>query len=322
MNEIIISYDKFTYNIKLIKNHIKNTKLCIVVKSDAYGHNLNNLIKYIENFDLIDYYGICENDEAKTIRQYSNKPIIRLRIATIPEIEEGLIYNIEELCGSVDMLDYYRNKHINIHIAIDSGMQNMGLSATEVNELSFDNLNIKGIMTHFKHLESSDNTMINYFLEIVKNINLPNILIHAFNSEKTLISENYFLNMVRVGALAYGLYFNDTIPCEPILQWKTKIIQIRKIKSRDTIGYLSTFVAQGDMVIAVIPIGYNNGYLREFSNKSYCLIKNTRCKSVGNISMNVTTLDITKIANIVSINDEVVIVGNQGNDSITLQELA
>lgn len=320
MASVNISYKTYKNNIRLIKKYIKNTKLCVVVKGDAYGHNLEKMMSSIKNFKLIDYYGICDNDEAKIIRKYTDKPIIRLRIASIREIEEGFNLDIEELCGSIDMLNYYKNKPIKIHLAIDTGMNNMGLTYEQFNGLSLANLQIKGIMTHFKHLEKS-NVMLDSFLRIVNSINREDILIHAFNSEKILISD-YFFDMVRTGILTYGLMQNNIIPCKPILSWETTIIQIRKLTKGDTVGYLSTFIVEHNMTIAVIPIGFNNGYLREFSNKSSVLVHGCRCKVIGIISMNVTTIDVTHIEHLIKINDKVTLVGTQGNQSITLEELA
>lgn len=320
MSSINISYKTYQNNIKLIKEYIKDTKLCVVVKGDAYGHNLEKLMDYIKDCELIDYYGICDNEEAKIIRKYSNKPIIRLRVASIKEIEDGTIFDIEEICGSMEMVRYFKQKPIKIHLAIDTGMNNMGLTCDKLSEISLNDLNIKGCMTHFKHLEKA-NTMLNSFLQAISIINCKNIIIHAFNSEKTLISD-YFFDMIRVGLLTYGLIQNEMIPCKPILSWETTVIQIRKLKKGDTVGYLSTFVAENNMVIAVLPVGFYNGYLREFSNKSFVLVQGIRCKVVGIISMNVMTIDVTHIENIVRINDRVILVGDQGNQSITLEELS
>jgi len=302
MPHLKFNLDNYIYNLKKIKEMIKESKICLVLKSDAYGFGLNNLLEQIFKLNIIDYVAITENKEAKIIREYSKKiNILRIRPANLTELKEGFKYNIEELLDSNEKIKLINkiNKKTPVHLSLDMGINNLGMKIEDLNIDDIKNLNIKGIMTHFPdivNLESDNFKNFKNLYEILKQNYFRNIIAHVANTSNFLFHrENIYLDMIRIGRLQYGMTKSTKNFLKPTLEWKVNYVSIKNVKKNDTIGYNYYFKALSDMIILIIPYGYNNGYPILENNNQYVMVNNTRCKVVGKVNMNLIQVDISNI---------------------------
>jgi alanine racemase len=302
MSCLKFNLNNYISNLINLKLKLGNTKLCLVLKSNAYGFGLNNIFKEISNLNLIEYIAITENIEAETIRNYNKYiKIIRIRSATKKEIMNGREFNIEELIDSLDKIKLINelDQSIPVHLSIDMGMNNIGMKINQVNIKELEKLNLMGIMTHFPgiaNIKSEDFIKFKELTNKLKKQYFPNIISHVSNTTNFLYhKEKLFFDMVRIGRLQYGMTQNILNILKPTIQWKVNYIAIKNVKKGDTIGYDNNFIAKNNMNILIIPYGYNNGYPILENNIQYASVNNKKCKLVGKVSMNIIQIDITNL---------------------------
>ncbi|MGC9326041.1 MAG: alanine racemase [Candidatus Hinthialibacter sp.] len=318
-------------------------RLCVVLKADAYGHGLDLLAPaaYAAGVDAI---AIADNAEAEIVRKLGIPcTLIRLRPSFPEEVEESLQWGVEEIAGSLDQAIYLselgekKRSPIPVHLALDVGIGRMGFSYSSQKDqiervCRLPGLRIAGVMTHFpcadeEKLSISKEQWIrfNQDVESIKPMLPKDVVVHIANSAAILRMPESHHHMVRLGIVSYGLSPSPAVSMapdiQPVMSVATKITQIRDVAKGSTIGYGMTYRLDRDSRIAVLPIGYANGYLRAFSNKSDVLIRQTRCPVVGRISMNMTTVDIGRLSE-VQPGDEAVLLGVQGTQYISADELA
>jgi alanine racemase len=194
-------------------------------------------------------------------------------------------------------------------------------------------ITVVGIMTHFAAADGKDLAFTQrqiedfYSLRQALHAYLPdNVLTHTHNSAATVRLTTHCNSLVRVGATCYGVRtsrdFENPSALKPVMSIKTKVAQVRAIPAGRTIGYGSLFTTQRNSSIASLPVGFGEGYPRALFNKGIVLIHGRRCPVVGRVSLNITTVDVTDVPEEVKWGDEVVIVGRQGEEEITFEELA
>jgi alanine racemase len=342
--EVTVWADNFKDNISHIRSRVKPSQLCVVMKANAYGHGLKELAPTAVAAGA-DYIGICTNPEAAIIRELGlDIKLLRLRMALPQELQESIeLLNIEEQIGTIEAAKYLseagvkRGKKIPVHINIDTGMGRSGFFSNQIEELKqvcgLPGIDIVGVMTHFASSDGKDLAFTHRQIEdfnkarqVLKDYVDHNVLTHTHNSAATVRIINENNRLVRVGAACYGVQtsqdFQNPPELKPVMSVKTRVAQVRKIPQGKTIGYGSLFTTQRDSVIASLPVGFGEGYPRSLFNKGIVLIKGYRCPVVGRVSLNITTVDITDIPESVEWGDEVVLVGTQGNEEITFEELA
>jgi len=338
----IINLNKLKNNYLSVKKHCNN-KVLALVKADAYGHGIIECAKVFEEIGA-DYLGVACLEEAEIIRNNNiNTPILCL--GPVPKGDEDYCVNIDadqtitcfdELINLEKACKKF-NKTKNIHLKIDSGMHRIGVRIEDIDTiLEFVNnskyLNLKGVFTHFADSDSFDKTytinQAEYFIKavnIIKNKGVKNIIVHCSNSGALLSYPEYNFDMVRAGIILYGYYpsneVDKPINVEPVLSFETAVIAINTILKGEKISYGCTYTAEKDMIVAVIPVGYGDGYKRLNSNKGYVLINNKKAKVVGRVCMDMTMVDVTDIPD-VSIGDSVVLIGEQGAEKITTDDVA
>lgn len=250
-------------------------------------------------------------------------------------------------------------KMINIHLKLDTGMGRIGFRSLEelkavLSELkTLKSLNVDGVFTHFavadgifkhsaeedgifthsakedgedvsftlKQIESFDN-----MIQVIKQFGFRPKYTHASNSAGIINFPNAHYNMVRGGISMYGYYpSNNTnhtkIPLLPVLQWETKVVHVKFINIGDSISYGRTFIASSQRKVATLPVGYADGYNRLLGNKAYVLIHNMRAPVIGRVCMDQIMIDVTDIPD-VSPGDQAILIGEQGTESISADELA
>ncbi|HOX53942.1 MAG TPA: alanine racemase [Candidatus Omnitrophota bacterium] len=331
------------HNFKQIKKLVGNkAKVLCVVKADAYGHGMVEVSKKLVKCGA-DYFGVASIDEAIKLRKSGIKlPILILEL--IPDEHAGSIvdYNLtqgistEKLAQSLNNYARKKGKIAKVHIKIDTGMGRLGVWHEGALELvkkikKLKNIKIEGIYTHFPCADTDrffTNHQVRNFDTLIKRLNKNNIDIpfrHCANSVGVIDYKCSHLNLVRPGLMLYGIYPKENlrpkIELQPVMSFKTKVLFTKKIPQGRTVSYGRTYIARRPTSIATLPVGYSDGYLRVLSNKAEVLIKGARRKIAGRICMDQSMVDLNNLKN-VSIGDEVVLVGKQGKEKITLEELA
>ncbi|HOK93682.1 MAG TPA: alanine racemase, partial [Spirochaetota bacterium] len=237
-------------------------------------------------------------------------------------------------------------KEISIHIKVDTGMGRLGFLCDEINSTPSINLaqkileisklpfiKIEGIYSHFATSDDKDKSYANLQLSIFKNLikQLEKILpyrplYHMANSGAIIDLPESHLDMVRPGISMYGIYpssevCKEKINLKPVLSLKSKIVHLKKVSPGFKISYGCTFVAKRESLIATVPVGYADGYPRALSSIGEMLVRGKRVPVVGRVCMDLLMLDVTEVSD-VSLYDEVVILGKQGKEEITADEIA
>lgn len=354
INWLEISRSAIKYNLKQFRKIIgSKVKLMAIVKSNAYGHRMISCAKIALNSEA-DWLGVVNLDEALELRRANIKsPILILSYFPIKDLKQIR----EAIRVSVDLPVYdlktakllsktasKLGKLARIHIKVDTGTSRLGVLVKnalgfikQVEKLS--NLEIQGIFSHYASSESFDQTFTNKqvekfrsLLERLKREGIEIPLAHTACSASTIVNPQTHFDMVRIGISMYGLWSSEDTKrlaqkvrpdfnLKPVLAWKTRIIQIKQLPKGTTVGYGCTYKVKRPTKLAVLPCGYYEGYSRLLSNKGEVLVKGKRAKVLGRVCMNLIMVDVTNIPK-VKVEDEVILIGKQGKEEITADEIA
>ncbi|MDE1314219.1 alanine racemase [Vibrio aestuarianus] len=336
-----IDLGQFKQNIEQFKSHINTgTKICAVMKADAYGNGIRGLMPTILAQE-IPCIAITSNGEARAVRESGFKgQLLRVRSASLDEIAQSIELDIEELIGSqvqaaqLAQLTQQKGKILKVHLALnDGGMGRNGIDmSTEagkqeaVNIATQDGIKIVGIMTHFPNYNADEirsklasfNTHSAWLIEQAK-LKRSELILHVANSYTALNVPEAQLDMVRPGGVFYGdLPTNPEYPS--IVSFKTRIASLHHLPQGSTVGYDSTYRVTRDSVLANLPVGYSDGYPRKMGNRSDVLVNGQRAPVIGVTSMNTTLVDVTNIKGILP-NQDVTLFGKQKQERITVTEM-
>lgn len=340
-----INLDNLACNFHSIKNHLnENIKYMAVVKADAYGHGALECARRLEK-EGIDWFGVALPQEGIQLR----KSGIFKHILCLGGFWEGqeadiLNYSItpviyrSELAESFNRAAKERGVIADVHIKVDTGMNRVGVRYDELQEFidklkQFENIKVDGVMTHFASADSDTeftNLQIKRFNDAVE-LFYENGFHPTFkdlaNSPGALGHANSHGNMIRLGGVLYGLWW-DILPkninppqLKPVMSLHTKITLLKKVKKGEAVGYGRTFKADKDMLIAAIPMGYQDGYPRGFSNIGRAILNGQFVNVIGRISMDWTMLDVADVKD-VKVGDEVILIGQQNNLKVTAEDIA
>ncbi len=321
----------------------ENTKILVAVKADAYGHGVLEVSRVLVNLG-VNYLGVATTDEAVTLRHSGIKIPILLFSAILRKEALAIVkYGITQTVPSLEVAEFLSvcarrlGKKIKIHAKIDTGMGRLGVWHKEAvyfikNIKRYKNLELEGIYTHLPSADEKNRYFTEHqlfcFNELIKNLERSGIFIplrHAANSMGLLRFKSSYLNLVRPGLMIYGLYPGSkttrSIELKPALSFKTRIVYIKEVPKGRSISYGRTYMTDKKSKIATLPVGYADGYPRFLSNRAYVLLKEKKAPVVGRICMDQTMIDISGI-NKVRIGDEVVLIGRQGKETVTAEQLA
>lgn len=338
----IIDLKKLENNFLNIKNFTKK-KVLVLVKANAYGHGIVECSRVLEKAG-VDYLGTASLEEGVKLRESGIKCPI-LCVGALPQDSENMCvdFNVDQAISSVEELcrieEYSSQKNIKakVHIKIETGMHRTGIrSGNELDELlkrikKSEYVTLKGVFTHFAVSDSDDRTYTDYQAEEFKKAvaQIKNegfdVIVHCANSGAILQYPELTFDMVRSGIISYGYYPSEetqkTIKIEPILSFVTKVVAVNKVLKGECISYGCTYKAEKNMLIAVLPVGYGDGYKRIMSNRGYVLIDGKKANITGRICMDMTMVDVTDIPS-VKVGDDVVLIGTQGEEVISADNLA
>ncbi len=350
-SRIELSQSAYKNNINFIRKKIGPDKiLSSVVKANAYGHGIRTFVPMAERCG-IHHFSVASSFEAEEVLSVCS-PKSRIMIMGIIYEEdipwaiehdiEFYVYNYSRLPKALAAAKMI-GKPAKVHIEVETGANRTGMPKEEFSKsLLFlkknaDHIIFEGLCTHFGGAESPANqfkidAQKKRYRDFMKECNtkkyLPNLR-HIACSAAALVMKDTVLDLVRIGVAQYGFWpSNDIyyahlqetnqkngINLKRIFNWKTDIMDIRKVAQGEFVGYGTSFQATQDMKIAVLPLGYSNGYPRALSNRGQVLIKGKKAPIVGLINMNLFMVDISHIKD-VHVGDEVVLIGRQGNNVI------
>jgi len=292
LTKFVICKKNLINNVKQVKLKNPNSRICAMVKANAYGVGVKQVVKILNNH--VDFFGVACFFEAKKIKNLTNKKILIVGALEKDNINTRFSYT----CSSLQDVKFLKklNRKINIHLKINSGMNRYGFNnlaefELALNEIKNSKLNLEGVFTHFATTDNFVKTQMEIFNKYIKIINQYKfkIIIHADNSSVNL-KYNHNLNMVRIG---FNLFNFNKYNFKSVVKIKSKIVQINNIKKGELVGYNKKYIANKNKKIAVIPVGYADG----FSTKNIDLtifVKNKYCK-VLNVCMDCFMLDVTNL---------------------------
>jgi alanine racemase len=332
------------YNFSKVRELVgPSTAVLGVVKSDAYGHGMLPVARELENLG-VEYLGVSNCWEAVILRQGGIKiPILLLLGVDEDElaqvIQHGLTPTIfrSDVAMAVSAAALAAKTKIPVHLKIDTGMGRLGVpfaEATKFLELieSLEGIRVEGLLSHFASADEQDKSFSNAQLERFRRILAQTQTIglnpryaHIANSAGVIDLPDSYLQLVRPGLMLYGAppsqELHHPIPLRPVMALKTRVLQLKEVPAGSPIGYGCTYTTSRPSLIATLPVGYDDGYDRLLSNKGEVLVRNRRAPVVGRISMCLTTVDVTDIPE-VQPDDEVVLLGKQGEEQITADDIA
>ena len=338
-----IDLDALAVNVRGIKSLIgEQVALMAVVKADAYGHGAISVSR-TAILNGAEYLAVSSMDEALELREAGiEEPILLLNYTPVSAVRQAIrqhitltVYDLD-LARAYDRVARELEAKLHIHVKVDTGMGRLGVTKTEAMNLfrhlmNLSHLDIEGIYTHFASADEDvefTELQVKAFKDILKPLRASGFnfaYIHAANSAGTLASKDNHFNMVRIGLAMYGLSPSSTIRVpegfRPVLSWKSVVAQVKTLPRDHSVGYGRTYVTTGDERIAVIPVGYADGFRRAPNNWQEVLIHGQRAPIIGRVSMEKTTVNVSNIPD-VSIGDEVVLLGTQGNETISADEVA
>lgn len=322
------------------------------VKANAYGYGL------VESAQIFlesgaDWLSVDSIYEAVLLRESGvTTPIYIFGYVTLEQLPLVVEHACKLLVNNYETVRYLQelaeqaNKKIDVHIKVETGNNRQGLSGKELLDFAQyitlqPNLRLEGVSTHFANIEDVPNHDFAelqrqrfeeaYQMLLENNIKIP--IRHVANSAAAMMYPKTHYDMVRPGIASYGMWpselfqkkyqekFGERVQLQPALTWKTVIAQIKSVAAGETIGYGRTYVADRDMKIAIVPVGYYDGFDRKHSNVGHVLIRGQRAPVVGRVCMNITMVGVTDILD-ASLEDEVVLIGKQGEESITPEDFA
>ena len=317
-----------------------------IVKSNAYGHGMLSMAKLCLSTGA-DWLGVVNLKEALLLRQFKIKaPIFILSYYPLSsDVKKAICQNIDFPVYTLSQANFLAqegrkvNKIVNIHIKIDTGASRIGILPEQADDFiekvkRFKYLNLRGIFTHYAESESKNQSYTNQqtqkFQKITDQRQIS--LTHAACSATIINNPDTLFNMVRIGIGLYGLWpSKDTqsmakkksfsINLQPVLSWKTKVIQVKSLPAGISIGYDRTFITRFKTKLAVLPVGYADGYDRRLSNCGSVLIHGISCPIRGRVCMNLIMVDVSRVAKIKA-GDEAVLIGKQNNRVISADDMA
>lgn len=338
-----IDLDCLAYNYAQIRRRLpKGVTMLAVVKADAYGHGAIPISKRLEKLGA-EVLGVALPEEGVELRKGGVKsPILILGGIYGNEVELIFRYHLTPVVFREDSLKLLskealrRKKKVAIHLKIDTGMGRLGVPldrwSSFLNELiHLPKIEVEGILSHFSMTDEDEAYTRQQWNDFEKAVTLAREMgikfkyLHMANSATITLFPDYLGNLVRPGIMLYGSYpspaFQRFIPLKPVMTLKTNIHFLKWVPPGAKISYGGTFVTRRPSLIATLPIGYADGYSRRLSNRGEVLIRGRRAPVVGKVCMDFIMVDVTDIPH-VSLGDEAVLLGTQGRERITVEEIA
>ena len=338
-----IDLKALTGNLRGIRTKVgKSVRVMAVVKANAYGHGIIEVSRHLEK-QRVDYFGVANAEEGVVLIEAGLKTPVH--VFTLPSVEQSALplqYGLEPtICSEADagLLNRHAQRAkrtLPVHLKIDTGMNRIGARVHELPALlrqlaRMPRLEIKGVYTHFAAADWQDKTFSRHQLsefhkavDILHRAGVEPELVHCAGSSGILdLPESYF-SMVRPGIMLYGYYpsheTSKSVRIQPVLSLKSRVSFVKWIEKGESVSYGRRYYAARRTKIATLPLGYADGYFRLLTGRSFVLIGKKKFPIVGTICMDQLMADVGNTD--VRVGDEAVLIGRQGNESISAWDLA
>jgi len=351
LNWVEIDRDALRHNLRAFRGLIgPRVKLMPVVKANAYGHGLRLVAEFIQESRAADWLGVNSLDEALELRSAGiSMPILLLGHVPVSRLSEAAHHNLRLTVWNAETVEGLSRlntaKRVPLHVKLETGTGRMGLDLPAAKRLAAriqrcPTCILEGYSTHFANIEdTTDHTypasqMRRYeaMLKVLRAAGYSAPITHAACTAAAMIFPATHRQLVRLGIGLYGLWpSRETMVSarergaglilRPILSWKTRVAQVKSLPAGAYVGYGCTFRTTRKTRLAVLPIGYSDGYDRRLSNTGHVLIRGRRAPIRGRICMNACMVDVTDIPG-VRLEDEAVLIGSQQRERISAEQLA
>jgi alanine racemase len=356
-SRIEISRTAYRKNLSFLKSVVgDDCALASVVKGNAYGHGIEGMVPLAEEWG-IRHFCVFSAEEARVVHATCRDPALILVLGYLApeEIEWAVEHGVSFACFDVDRVREARvaaertSRRARLHLDLETGMNRTGLEADAFEEAlalvaaSPELLTLEGLCTHYAGAESEGNHVriqhqISSFRRSLSDLKARKIeprLRHTSGSAATFAYPEARMDMVRVGISQYGYWPSQETrlrfllepnvtegrvspdPLCRILRWTTRVMSIKTVAPGEFVGYGRSYLTTREQRIATIPVGYAQGFPRGLSNLGYVLVRGQRAPVVGVVNMNLTTIDVTEASG-VEVGDEVVLIGRQGRNEISV----
>jgi alanine racemase len=334
-------------NFRSLSHLAKPAQTMAVIKANAYGHGLLGCAAILKKAGA-KWFGVDQLDEALALRKAGiRQPIVILGYTPLNRLAQAVKNDISFVAYNLNTfraLTRLKGKKAKVHVPIETGLTRQGVGEGELElilaclDQNRTRIELEGVHTHFANIEDTKSRIyadhqLNEYKKAIGKFEAyklyPKVKHTASTAASILYSDTHF-DLVRTGIGLYGLWpSEDTrrrsqhrLKLEPVLSWKAMVAQVKEVKRGTPISYGLTERVRRDSKVAVLPVGYADGLDRAANSKrGHVLIGGKRCKILGRVCMNMTMVDVTDVKN-VRPEDEVVLIGKQGKERITAEELA
>ncbi len=343
-----VSADALRHNISQLRELVGATRLAPVVKANAYGHGLELAARVFADAGA-DWLCVNALFEARRVREAGlDLPIYILGHVPAEDMQEASSLGCHVVVYTSDVVEAGARARdpAQLHLKLETGNNRQGLQPQEALELARQiqaapGVSLAGLTTHFADVEdTTDHSFareqvdrFERFRDRLRDEGIAPGLCHVSNSAATILWQHAHMDLVRAGIACYGMWPSTeayvaalmmdraAVDLRPALCWKTRVAQVRRVQAGEFVGYGRTFCTTHAGKLAVLPVGYYDGYDRKLSNLAYVLIRGRRAQIRGRVCMNLIMVDVTDVPG-VQPGDEVVLLGQQGEEQITAEQMA
>jgi alanine racemase len=342
-----IDLDALAANFHIVKERVgPDINVMAVVKANAYGHGAVECARRLEQ-EGANWFGVALPEEGVELRNAGiTRPILCLAGFWGEQANACLQEQLVPAVYRLDMIEAFdraareRKMVADVHVKIDTGMGRLGVRFDEVSDFAgglkkFKNIRVDGFMTHFAAADepscaplTKDQTeRFGKAVSTFREQGFDPTYRHLANSAAVFGQPNAWGNLVRPGGVLYGLWRDILAPedrdvkLRPVMSLHSRIMLLKWVPQGETVGYGCTFEASRKTLVATIPIGYDDGYMRALSNRGHAIIRGVYATVIGRISMDLTLIDVTNVPG-VQTEDEVTFMGREGELSVSVEEIA
>lgn len=344
LTKAYVHLDHLTDNLRLLQALVGKRSIWPVLKANAYGHDALIVAAHLVRLGCSTMC-VADVQEAAALADAGVQATFVVLSATLPQHSEALVaYGCEPVVCTLEMVQALADaadkarKPLSVHLKVDTGMGRLGIRPEAAVSFlqrcrDFPWLKVRGLMSHFPRADETDKSysleQLARFRQVEQSLTGCGIAMrHMANSAAIFdLPESHF-DAVRPGIALYGLPPSATMAnrrvseLKPVLEWKSQITFLKEVPSGTGLSYGHAYHTQKPSMIATVPIGYGDGLARNLSNGLEVLVRGVRCPQVGRITMDMSLVDVTMLGGQVQPGDEVVVMGQQGNEKITAEELA
>ena len=344
LSKAYIHLDRLNHNLGILQGLVGDRPMWPAIKANAYGHGMEIIARHLVT---TGYKTLCvaHVSEAAELMDAGIQARYLLLSATFPGQSEQIValgcepvVCTEEMVAALSLEAQRQGKPVAIHLAVDTGMGRIGIRPGEVLGFlrrcqAFPALQVCGLMSHFPCADMADKTLsngqIHSFNGVIDAVRTCAVgTCHMANSAAIFDLPNAYYDAVRPGISIYGLRPSWEIGnplvegLQPVLEWKTQVTFLKEVPAGTGLSYGHSYYTERPSLIATVPVGYGDGLSRGLSNGVDMLVRGVRCPQVGRITMDQTLIDVTALRGRIELGDEVVIIGRQGEEEVTADELA